>query len=113
MRIVRVEAIGQTPLAISNLRCAVRQKSIPFARFDTLFKESSLHGVPRERDRCPEVFLRHLPSSSAKFELAECRGIKWIVSEAIVVCNRVDLFKPSFGTIALCDRDRTIQRYHR
>ena len=52
------------------------------------------------------TFLCNLPPSSAKFELAECCGIKWIGGEPIAPRDRMDLFKSLLRTIALRDRAR-------
>ena len=100
-----------TSSAFVALRRAAGQKPGLFAGLHTLLKESSLHGVPCERDGCSEVFLCNLPPSSAKLKLAESCGIKRIGGETTAVSDRVDLFKSPFGTIALCDCDRTIERH--
>src|SRR5262245_56841648 len=87
--------------------------SIPFTSLHALFEESSLDGIPRERDRFSKMVLGNLPSSGAKLEFAECRGIEWIGSEAIAAGDRLDLLKSPLGTIALCNCDSTIQRHNR
>ena len=58
-----------------------------FARVDAPIEKPALHRVARQSERCSEMLARGLVPSAAKLELAERRGVEWILGEAIAVAN--------------------------
>jgi hypothetical protein len=58
-----------------------------FARANAPIEEPTLHRVARQSQRCSEMLARGVVPSAAKLELAERRGVEWILGEAIAVAN--------------------------
>src|SRR5262245_3550735 len=90
---------------------------LPFSSFlappDRLLDRAAFGVVSRDLERGGEVIPCGRAISSAKFELAKRRTIERVLTKAIAIRQLVQLRYPTFGTITLRDRDRTIEGHDR
>ena len=79
----------------------------------TLFEKSCLHRIARQRQCRLKMSRRDFGAARAKFELADCRLIKGIASQAFLTGHLPNLFESPFRSLVLRDRDGSIQCYNR
>jgi len=84
-----------------------------FARAEAAIEEPALYRVARQCERCSEVLARGVVPPTAKFELADRRGMERVCGKAIAIGDQAHLFEPPLGTLGLCDRNGPVECHYR
>src|SRR5262245_57461907 len=91
---------------VSEMQCIAA-----FARAEALLEKPALRGVARQHERRPEMLARRRLPATAQLEVTHRRGIERIGGQPIAVLDRTHRRESTFGTIALCERNGTIERH--
>jgi hypothetical protein len=108
-RFVGKISFGKSERPLAKILAAGAPRIALFTRAQAVIEELAFHRVARQSERCTEVLACALVPSTAKLELAKCRGVERICGEAITVGDRADLFEPALGTLGLCDRNGAVE----